>query len=134
MRPGPSWLRFAALAWAFAAFAAQPAAVASAGQTDAPPPLSPQQRADYAADGSRLAQARYCGYPHPVLGQLAEQSRAAAREAAASAGGVFNDAGYRDAFLDGARYMDEVLLQVDPASRERECARVRAQIEPSLGR
>lgn len=134
MRANPALPLLAALAWAGAGFAAQPAPAASGPQTEAATPLSPQQRADYAADGSRLAQVRYCGYPHPVLGRLAEQSRTAAREAAASAGTGFNDAGYREAFLDGARYMDEVLGRVDPASRERECASVRAEVDPLLER
>ncbi|MEI2457399.1 MULTISPECIES: hypothetical protein [Lysobacter] len=112
-------------AWLLAAaLGLVPAAVAAAtpGQETA---------ARHAADGMRLAQARYCGLAQEPLSRIAEALRDAARREARARGEGFDEAAYGDAFRRGAREMDAILQRL-PANPERDrdqCREVRAELD-----
>lgn len=116
-------------AWLLAgALGLVPAAVAVAA------PTSEETSARHAADGMRLAQARYCGQPHERLGRIAEALLAAARHEAQARGEGFDETAYIDAFRRGAREMDAILqrLPADSGRDRGQCREVGAELDALL--
>ena len=104
-----------------------PAAVAAA--------TAPEETAArHAADGMRLAQARYSGQAQERLGRIAEALRAAARHEAQARGEGFDEAAYVEAFRRGAREMDAILqrLPADPGRDRGQCREVGAELDALL--
>ncbi|UYB52694.1 hypothetical protein OCJ37_01630 [Xanthomonas sp. AM6] len=125
--------------------AAVPAAAPAAGQDPAAAPSAETLYRLGEADGTQLAQARYCDLPPAEMSRLAGALQQAARERALAANVAFDaaahDAAMRAGFDDFRQLMATLDAQGDDAQdlaqrqahyRE-QCAEVRAGIETLIG-